>query len=277
MGTLTEQTRPSAVGGMFYSGNRLALDREVGMLLDSAPVRPAAGRTIALIAPHAGYMYSGKTAAYGYSLLRGTHVPDVVIIAPSHHEYFDGISVYPGAAYATPLGTVPVNTILRAELLAACPLVQATLAGHGPEHAVEVQLPFIQKALGTTRILPLVVGNQSRKNCFGLGEALGLILQGTEAVLVASTDLSHFHPAQVAEQMDRIVAGLLEAFDPGQLMDDIESGRVEACGGGPTVAVLVAARMLGARSVHVLHRTHSGAITGDNKSVVGYLAAVAVG
>lgn len=277
MGTLAEQTRPSAVGGMFYSGNRATLDREVGMLLDSAPVHPVAGRIVALIAPHAGYMYSGRTAAYGYRLLRGTHVPDVVIVAPSHHEYFDGISVYPGAAYTTPLGTVPVNTTLRTELLAACPLVQAALAGHGPEHAVEVQLPFLQKVLGTMRILPLVVGNQSRRNCFGLGEALGLILQGTETVLVASTDLSHFHPAQVAEQIDRVVAGDLEQFDPEQLMDDIEAGHVEACGGGPTVAVLVAARKLGARSVHVLHRTHSGAVTGDNKSVVGYLAAVAVG
>jgi len=277
MGTAAEQTRPTAVGGMFYSGNRLTLDREVGMLLDSAPVHPVDGRIVALIAPHAGYMYSGKTAAHGYGLLRGTHVPDVVIVAPSHHEFFDGVSVYPGRAYATPLGTVPVNTTLRAELLAACPLVHATLAGHGPEHAIEVQLPFLQKALGTTRILPLVVGNQSRKICFGLGEALGLILQGTGALLVASTDLSHFHTAQVAEQMDRVVAGDLEQFDPEQLMDDIEAGHVEACGGGPTVAVLVAARKLGARSVHVLHRTHSGAITGDNKSVVGYLAAVAVG
>jgi hypothetical protein len=261
---------------MFYSGNRLTLDREVETLLESAPVQPVPGRIIALIVPHAGYMYSGRTAAYVYSLLRGTHVPDVVIVAPSHHEYFDGISVYPGAAYTTPLGTVPVSTTLRAELLAACPFVQATLAGHGPEHAVEVQLPFLQKVLGTTRILPLVVGNQSRSVCFGLGEALGLILQGTEAVLVASTDLSHFHPAKVAEQMDRVVAGDLEQFDPEQLMDDIEAGHVEACGGGPTVAVLVAARKLGARSVRVLHRTHSGAITGDNRSVVGYLAAVAV-
>lgn len=277
MTTTTEQTRPTAVGGMFYPGNKLILDREVGMLLDGAPVYPVHGRVVALIAPHAGYMYSGRTAAHGYSLLRGTHAPDVVIVAPSHHEFFDGISVYPGAAYTTPLGIVPVSTALRAELLAACPLVHATFAGHGPEHAIEVQLPFLQKSLGTIRILPLIVGNQSRENCFGLGEVLGLILQGTGALLVASTDLSHFHTAQVAEQMDRVVASDLEQFDPEQLMDDIEAGHVEACGGGPTVAVMVAARKLGARSLHVLHRTHSGAITGDNKSVVGYLAAVVVG
>ena len=176
-------------------------------------------------------------------------------------------------AYATPLGTVPVDTELRATLVRESLILMST-AGHGEEHALEVQLPFLQCTLGEFSLLPLVIGNQSRQECFALGKILGMVLKGSSVLLVASTDLSHFHTAATATRLDDIVAADLAAFDAEQLMSDLESGRAEACGGGPAVAVMVACHRLGARTLRVVHRTHSGEITGANSGVVGYLSAI---
>lgn len=269
-----EATRKAAVAGMFYPGTAVELAGELQGLFAQAPGPPGGERPIALVAPHAGYVYSGRTAAKAYALLKGMDVTTVVVVSPSHREYFPGVSVYPGAAYETPLGLVPVDTAMRDRLLQASAIVQASPAGHGAEHAIEVHLPFLQMILGHFLLLPLVMGDQSRENCYALGEALGGILQGTSALLVASTDLSHFHPAGQAERLDRIVLGALEDFEPERLMGDLEDGRAEACGGGPVVAVMVAARVLGATSVRVLAHTHSGRVTGENDSVVGYCSAV---
>jgi hypothetical protein len=246
-------------------------------MLDAAPDPRFQGKIRGLIVPHAGYVYSGPTAAHAYALVRGHTVETVVVISPSHRDYFEGVSVYPGDAYETPLGLVPVNAGLRDVLLRECPVVHASMAGHADEHALEVQLPFLQEALGTFSLLPLVIGNQVRDTCFTLGRALGRILDREATLLVASTDLSHFHPSSVARRLDQVVIDDLQQFDADRLMTDLESNMTEACGGGPTVALLVAAQAMGATHVRVLHHTDSGTITGDTHSVVGYLAAVAYG
>ncbi len=270
-----DDVRRPAVAGTFYPDSPADLASAVEHLIGCATTPDQADRPIALVAPHAGYMYSGPTAASAYALLNDVSVETVVVVSPSHREYFDGVSVFPGSAYETPLGEIPIDAGLREKLLAASPLVRATRAGHGSEHAVEVHLPFLQKQLGQFRLLPLVMGDQSRATCFALGGALGTVLAGTSTMLVASTDLSHFHPAADAERRDRIVLDDLAAFDPECLMHDLEEGEAEACGGGPVVAVMIAARLLGARRMRVLSHTHSGIITGERDSVVGYCAAVA--
>ena len=271
-----DDVRRPAVAGMFYPDSPAELASAVDDLLDGAATPgPAHPPPIALIAPHAGYVYSGATAASAYALLKDVRAETVVVVSPSHREYFEGVSVFPGSAYETPLGEIPIDAVLREKLLAASPLVRASRAGHGSEHAIEVHLPFLQKQLGHFRLLPLVMGDQSRKACFALGEALGNVLAGTPTMLVASTDLSHFHPAPDAERRDHIVLEDLAAFDPERLMHDLEEGEAEACGGGPVVAVMIAARRLGARRMRVLSHTHSGIITGERGSVVGYCAAVA--
>ena len=267
--------RKAAVAGLFYPGDPAVLKRDVDGLLDAVPPRRPGRRIVALIAPHAGYMYSGGTAARAYALLRGASYDTVVVVSPSHREYFDGASVYPGDAYATPLGPIPIDAGLREALAHSCPLVSVSAHGHRDEHAVEVQLPFLQRALGPFRLLPVVIGNQQRSVCFELGECLGKLLQGRSALLVASTDLSHYHTAREAEILDGAFAHLLEQGDDEGIMTALEARSTEACGGGPVVTVLHAARTMGSAAVEVVGRSTSGDVNGDMQSVVGYVSAVA--
>jgi AmmeMemoRadiSam system protein B len=273
--TAEASNRRPAVSGMFYPENPDALRRQVQQLFDRAPRKSVAGHILGIVSPHAGYLYSGLTAAAAYALLAGTKVETVVVVSPSHREYFAGVSVYPGDGYETPLGSVPVDQDLREELVKVCPLVRSNKVGHGEEHAIEVQLPFLQQALGEFKLLPLVMGDQSRTTCMALGKCLGAVVRGKNAVLVASTDLSHYHSSRVAEAMDSVMIEDVKRFDEDQLMTDLESGTTEACGGGPTVAVMAALKVLGARHMEVVHHCNSGDITGDTRSVVGYLSAVA--
>jgi AmmeMemoRadiSam system protein B len=265
--------REPAVAGMFYPGDRLTLDREVGALIKRAEVKKIKGELRGLISPHAGYIYSGYTAANGYRLLEGKSVQTVVIIAPSHREYFRGISVFSGSAYSTPLGILEVDDALRSELVRDGGVIEASLSGHREEHAIEVQLPFLQKVLADFRILPIVMGDQGRDFCVALGKRLGKILKERNALLVASSDLSHYYPYDVACKLDQVVINDVQEFGEERLLEDLDSQRAEACGGGPIVAMLIAAKELGADKVEVLHYCNSGDITGDKDGVVGYLSA----
>jgi MEMO1 family protein len=267
--------RRPVVSGMFYPGDPLRLAAEVEGMLRDAPAAGLPGRARAIISPHAGYMYSGATAARAFAQLRHEKYSVVVVVAPSHRESFDGVSIFPGAAYETPMGMLPVHTALRERLLKEMPGAMASLRGHRDEHAIEVQLPFLQSTLGQFPLLPLMMGDQRRDLCLELGRALSIVLEKEDALLVASTDLSHYYPARVAEEIDRVVVDDVKRFDFEQLMQDLEGGRAEACGGGPTVAVMVAARRLGATGIRVLAHTNSGEVSGDRGNVVGYLSAVA--
>ncbi len=269
----TPGIRPPAVAGTFYPSRSSLLSRDVDRMLDQAgSPRAGPGHLVAIIAPHAGYMYSGPTAARAYGQL--TSPPDSVVIAsPSHREYFDGISVFSGEGYRTPLGDVSVDRALRDELLRNDTVISASVRGHGDEHAVEVHLPFLQRAIGKIRFRPIVLGDQHPEYCFHLGITLSEILKGKNAVLIASSDLSHYHPYGEAEQLDQVFIGDVRAFDPERLMEHLEDEVTEACGGGPTVAVMVASKLLGADRVEILHHCNSGDVTGDHSQVVGYLAA----
>jgi AmmeMemoRadiSam system protein B len=275
--SMTTHIRPPAVAGKFYPDDPRLLREMVTGLLDEAESEPVSGEIRGIVAPHAGYVFSGLTAAHAYRLLRGSDVSVVVIVSPSHFDFFHGVSVYPGDAYETPLGTIPVNTVLRDALIAACDVVIVSEAGHRTEHALEVQLPFLQVVLrpGSFTLVPLVIGEQKRDTCFALARALGEVLQNQNAVLVASTDLSHYYPGSVADRLDEVIARDIAAFDYEQLMADLETHRTEACGGGPTVAVMAALEDLGVRKIKITHRSNSGDTTGDYSSVVGYLSAVA--
>ncbi|MDH3251989.1 MAG: AmmeMemoRadiSam system protein B [Ignavibacteria bacterium] len=266
--------RPCAVCGLFYPAGRNDVEQEVRTLLGTIQPRNIEGRVEGLIVPHAGYHYSGTTAAHAFAQLLGRTYRTVVIVSPSHREYFDGVSVYPGDGYATPLGTVPVDTALRSALERESELVKPSIAGHGDEHAIEVQLPFLQCAIGQFMLVPIVMGDQRREYCFELGRALNEVL-GNDVLLVASSDLSHYYPATVADKLDRIIRDDVQSFNTEQLMQDLEVKRGEACGGGPIVAVMAALRLRGLHTMHVLHHCNSGDVTGERQSVVGYLSAAA--
>ena len=269
--------RLPVVAGLFYPDGRADLEHELDQLFSRAAVKPMPGKLIGMIAPHAGYQYSGLTAAFAYRRLEGQSFDTVVIISPSHAEYFDGISVFDGVAYRTPLGDIPVDDGLRRELLENEDLIESSRHGHAEEHAVEVHLPFLQRQLKNMRILPIVMGDQRRPYCFHLGKKLGSVLHGKSALLIASSDLSHYHAYDTANRLDGIIIDDVSRFDENKMMSDLEENRAEACGGGPIVALLAAARQLGANRTEILHHCNSGDVTGEHDRVVGYLSAAVFG
>jgi AmmeMemoRadiSam system protein B len=267
--------RPCAVCGQFYPDDPGVLKREVDALLDRVKPKSPGGIVRGIIAPHAGYMYSGYTAAHAYSLLRGKSYDTVVIVSPSHTEYFEGVSVFPGAGYRTPLGPVSMNDRVRDKLLSSSAIVTESRSGHRAEHAVEVHLPFLQQVLGDFTFVPLVVGNQTREVCFLLADALSEALRNENFLLVASTDLSHYYSSEIANRIDRKMIEDVRLFDYERLMTDLETGKAEACGGGPTVSVMSALLRLDVTRMEILHHCNSGDVTGDHRRVVGYLSAAA--
>ncbi len=268
--------REPTAAGLFYPELKLVLEREVDEYLLRAKSSRVNGTIRGLIAPHAGYAYSGLTAAAGYRLVKDASYEAVVVIGPSHREYFNGISLYPGPSYRTPLGELPIHEELRSALADCHPLIGLSEDGHRHEHSVEVQVPFLQRVLGKTDFVPIVMGDQSRETCLVLEQALYSACKDRNVLLVASTDLSHYHPYKEATDLDRKVIDVVERFLPEDLLRMLEEEEVEACGGGPMVSVMLASRRLGATSSRALVYCNSGDVTGDRDAVVGYCSAVLI-
>lgn len=268
-----DTVRPPAVAGMFYPSDERKLKDEIRLLLDAAGSEEIPGSVSAIVVPHAGYIYSGKTAAYAYNMIRNKSYETVIVISPSHREYFPGVSVYSGDAYKTPLGTIPVNKKMREELTRDAKLIFQGVEGHRQEHALEVQLPFLQMVLKNFDILPIVIGDQKEPFLNELSDRLAKVVND-KTLIVASSDLSHFHTKQEADRLDSVVEKRISQFDYKTLLRDLNNNNCEACGGGPIVAAMRTADLLNVRKVKVLNRSDSGDVTGDNSEVVGYLSAV---
>ena len=271
--TPPEQIRPPVVAGQFYTDDSKALGTEIDAYLEKVPLEPLPGEALALIAPHAGYIFSGQVAAYAYRQVQDGPYENVVVVAPSHHAAFAGASVYHQGAYRTPLGQVTVNAALARDLMVGSNWLNFYPQAHTREHSLEVQLPFLQRALKNFQLVPIIMGDQDLPTCRMLAEALAATLQGQSALLVASTDLSHYHSQDEARVLDETIIEKIDAFDPEGLHDTLRSGRGEACGGGPMVAVMMAARTMGATVGRVLRYATSGDVSGDRRNVVGYMAA----
>jgi len=266
--------RRPAVAGTWYPGDRASLVAEVEGYLANVPASEVPGRLVALISPHAGLRYSGPVAAYAYARLRGLRDLTVVLVGPSHRVHFEGVSVYARGAFATPLGQIPIDEPAAQALLAADESLLDEPSPHLDEHSLEMQLPFLQHVVPGLRIVPLLMGSQDRAEVDALAQALGRALQHRDALLIASSDLSHYHPAAVANALDAKVVSDVAGFDPEGLMDRLASHHGHACGGGPMVAVMKAARERGATQATILRYADSGdAGDGDKSRVVGYLAA----
>lgn len=265
--------RQPAVAGAFYDDDPVTLRDHVDLLLEQAHGVKHKGAIVGLVSPHAGYMYSGLAAAAGYRTLKGSSYDVVFIVGPSHREFFSGAAMYPGDAYRTPLGDVLLNAEARASLLEESKHLKLSESGHRAEHSLEVQLPFLQRTLGSFTLVPIVIGDQTPETCFEVGRALAKVAKGRKALLIASSDLSHFHPYDEAVRLDRQVINSIESFDEEAMMSRIASEHLEACGGGPVVAVMHASKLLGADQAQALFYCNSGDITGDKAGVVGYLSA----
>lgn len=265
--------RPALYAGTWYPGTPETLRQAVDHYLGQARVGPLPGGLVALVAPHAGYIYSGPVAGYAYKALQeaGQSFDTVVLIGPSHRAYLDGYGITSVEAYETPLGQVPLDADLVTTL--GRELGMLRFLSRDEEHSLEIQLPFLQRVLGNFRLVPLMMGDQSWEACQELGQVLGQALKDRSALLVASTDLSHYHEYGRAVALDRLVLERVEAFDPQGLVRILERGKAEACGGGPLAATMLAAKALGADTAAVLHYANSGDVTGDRSHVVGYMAA----
>jgi hypothetical protein len=276
-----EDIRAPAVAGMFYPEDAGDLRRTVATLLDAATPQDPDKSVVAAIAPHAGYMYSGPVAAYTFKTLQACcpplatdqFSPTVAVIAPSHREAFPYISVFTGGAYRTPLGDVPVAKDLADALVAADEYIMADWRGHLREHALEVELPFLQVIWPQFRLVPVVMGQQDWELCRLLGEHLAKLARAAPMLILASSDLSHYHPYEDAVEIDARFIASVQAFDPQALHHALEEEICEACGGGPVVAAMIAAKALGAEAVDILRYQNSGDVSGDHSAVVGYLAA----
>lgn len=269
--------RPAAVAGSWYPANAGALIREVDAYLNAAAKGPT-GSLHAIVAPHAGLMFSGPVGAYAYKAAAASEFEVAVLVGPSHFVGFEGAALWSDGAFECPLGPASVDTA-GARALAASSVVHALRSAHAREHSLEMQLPFLRRVFPGVPIVPVLIGYQRRATIEALAAALAGAFAGRRALLVASTDLSHYFDAATAATLDARVQRLVEAFDPEGLLElfeqypDAERGRYVACGGGAAIAVMMAARALGARDGRVLKYAHSGEVSGDNDGVVGYLAA----
>lgn len=289
-----QKLHPVAVAGTFYPANPAELTAMMDQMLARVILPEIDGQIVAVVAPHAGYPYSGPVAAYAYAALKGHKFARVVVIAPSHYDSFDFTSVFDGDGYVTPLGTVPVDKVFAEKLAGMSPSIQLSDHGHratqqGAEHAIEVQLPWLQHVLGSFTLVPVVMGGQSYESSRALGVALAKLIQNEttgkgskapepagETLIVASSDLSHYHSYEVAEVMDHKTLSALAEWDYLSLSRNFESRVWEACGGAPIVAAMIAAERMGANRAEVLRYANSGDATSDRARVVGYSADIFV-
>lgn len=265
--------RKSVIAGTWYPGNAGALRREIQEYLDRADPPKVKGRTAALVSPHAGYVYSGPVAAFGYKILKKGEFERVIIVGPSHRAYFHGAAVYGDGGFETPLGIVESDADLSAVLAGSSKTIRLLPDAHAQEHSIEIQLPFLQVVLGEFRFVPILMGDQSRAACEAVADAIKPEFSDGKTLLVASSDLSHYHPYDSAVRIDKAVLGRIESMDAEGLLGDLETGRAEACGGGPIAVAIMVANALNAKTGTVLKYATSGDISGDRSGVVGYVSA----
>lgn len=271
------EVRPSPIAGLWYSADQQQLANQIRQYLDIAELMPIAGRVVALIAPHAGHRYSGRTAGHAYRAVLGKAFDAVCVVAPLHVYYPAPVLTSAHASYATPLGDLPIDRASLEEVgrLLEEDSISLTALSNDDEHSLEIQLPFLQCALAQPfDLLPIMLRRKDYRMAHILGKALAKVLAGRNALLVASTDLSHFHPLPIANQLDGEMLRQFQAFSPQGVLLAEEHGSGYACGAGAVAAVMEAAQALGADAVQVVHYSTSAEETGDASSVVGYGAAV---
>ena len=276
--------RQPAVAGGFYPADPQALSAMLDDLLAHAAPRPVDGAILAAVAPHAAYLYSGPVAAFTFAALRGRSYSRVVVIAPSHYAAFGFSSVYDGDAYATPLGVVPIDKAFALQLTKMDCAIQFSGKGHestaaGGEHAIEVELPWLQRVLGHFELVPIVMGDQRYESSRALGVALAALIAKRnngetlgDTLILASSDLSHYHCCADAEAMDRNTLRALQSWDYFSMARNFGERVWEACGGGPIVAAMIAAERMGANQAVALDYATSAHTSGDRSRVVGYCA-----
>ena len=273
-----EKIRPSVIAGSWYPGTKDALARTVDDYLAKVDQEPVAGELLGLVSPHAGYAYSGQTAAYAYHQLEGRTFDTVVLMGPSHRAWVGEYAASEEDAYATPLGLVPLDRAFLAALDGRLPLHRVR---RDAEHSIEIQLPFLQRQLDGFALVPILMNADGAAAAQHLAAALAEVVreraaEGRRTLLVASSDLHHIPDYQEVVRRDRAVVDAVAAYDLEALARRLMDPASTVCGRIPILAVLHAARQLGADATRVLHHTTSGDVTGQRTAgqyTVGYMAA----
>jgi len=269
----TDVIRKPAVAGMFYPRSEEALNILLADLMNQTKVKKKYENIFGIVAPHAGYIYSGLTAAYAYNVVRNNKFSTAIIISPSHREFFHGSSIYNGDYFSTPLGLVEIDSKLRKTICHKSKSIFEGEVGHNSEHAVEVHIPFLQFIQPDIKILPIVIGDQRKEFIYELADSISNIYND-KILVIASSDLSHFYSKDIARRLDHQVEERIINFEFDELLTDLNNNACEACGGGAIIALMKAAASLGFTNTDILSKTDSGDFSGDNSSVVGYLSAV---
>jgi len=259
----------AAAAAGFYPSGRSELSKAIDGYLKPYKIIRGEGKLIALIVPHAGYEYSGPVAGYAFKQLENKSFDTVIVIGPSHLSDFDGIAVMSGESYSTPLGTVSIDTAIAFRLTSASPKIVYLNSVFKKEHSVDNEVPFLQKTLRGFKLVPIVMGRQTLDNCQVLADAVSSAIKGRNVLIVASTDLSHYHSEEAAAQKDSTAMDAIGSGDIAELAAKIASGECEMCGYGPVITAMAVADGLGANSYEILKYGNSGV----GSSVVGYLSA----
>lgn len=263
--------REPAVAGSFYPAQRRRLEGDVAALLASGATGEPPTLAIGVVAPHAGYVYSGSVAGATYACVEVP--PRVLVLCPNHTGRGATVALWPDGGWRTPMGRVPIDEPLSAALR-TCPGVTEDRAAHLREHSLEVQLPFLQARNASFTLAALCLGPLDAEEAVALGDAIGSVLRDHPALVVASSDMSHYVPAAVARRQDGRALDRVLALDARGLHRVVHDEAITMCGVVPATVMLAAARVLGARSAKVVRYATSGDVTGDDASVVGYAGAV---
>ena len=261
------------VAGTWYPGTASELRKQVEEYLSRVPERDSQGQTVAIISPHAGYIYSGQVAAHSFKAVQGQKFDSVIVIGPSHYVPFRGVATYDCAGFRTPLGVIPLDSELIAALMKRESRIRDLPGVFRQEHSLEAELPFLQVVLPGFKLVPLVMGDPDITTCRWLAEAIVKCTEGKSVLIVASSDLSHYHSYDVAVEMDQRLLQKIGAIDIEGIDQCLEGRKCEACGQGPIITAMLAAKKLGADRCDILQYANSGDVTGEKMSpmgVVGY-------
>lgn len=269
LGCKAENVKEPAVAGTFYPADKDSLKKSVDGFLSKAENSPNHAKLIAIISPHAGYIYSGQVAAYGYKQIQGSDIKNVILIGPSHHSAFKGASVYTRGSFRTPLGDVKINERLAEDLLNESADIRFSPEAYEGEHSLEVQLPFLQTVLKDFTIVPVLIGSPSGRTFKHLILKLTEMLD-EKTLIVASTDLSHYHDYPTAKEMDSKIISAVERLSTKDAIELLRSGKSEMCGEVPVIIAMEVARRCGANLGVVFKQANSGDVTGEKDKVVGY-------
>ncbi len=274
-GKSLDPARPPAAAGAYYPADKTKLNALIDDFLSQVPEQKVSPEILALIVPHAGYIYSGQVAAYGYELIKQKSYDTVILIGPSHHQYLNVASIYTAGTWETPLGKVTVDSKLAKAITRENILFTCSEQAHDKEHSLEVQLPFLQKVLKDFKIVPILVSHPTAANCALLAQAIVKHCDPNKKyLLIISTDMSHYHNDEQAKLMDRYALDLLAQQDSGKLSSTLDTGACELCGSGAVLTGLEIVKIKGPAKIKILKYATSGEVTGDRAKVVGYASAV---